>query len=193
MRAEWRAIAVVLTLLLAGALGASRYAAVLCPYYVVAVSTLGADAGWQVVSVNVRDSNHGPGRVVALTADLYSRASASQAAARVVSEVQVGAVAEGPVVLFSILALWPLQAGRRRWRLLLAGVAALLLLELVTTVPQLMHAMAAVAAMAAGEPDHTTAWDRWTSFLEGGGRFAVECALAVLTAAFAGRARRRPA
>ena len=125
MRIERRAIALVAALLLAGATGAGGCATLLCPFYVAAVRTLSSSQGWQVVSAEVRTSQHGPGRVVALTTDFYRSPHDARSTARVVSELQVGAIAEGPIVLFSILALWPLQAGRRRWRLLLAGVAAL--------------------------------------------------------------------
>ena len=54
MRPDWRAVPVVAALLLAGALGAGLYAALLEPFYAVAVSTLSERAGWQVVSVEVR-------------------------------------------------------------------------------------------------------------------------------------------
>ena len=192
MRIERRAIALVAALLLAGATGAGGCATLLCPFYVAAVRTLSSSQGWQVVSAEVRTSQHGPGRVVALTTDLYRSPNDARSTARVVSELQVGAIAEGPIVLFAVLALWPLQAGRSRWRLLLAGLPVLLLLELLTSVPQLMHAMPAVVAMMAGEPDRATAWDHWSEFIEGGGRFVVACSLAILTAVIVSRARRRP-
>ena len=192
MRIERRAIALIAVLLLAGATGAGGCATLLCPFYVVAVRTLSSSQGWQVVSAEVRTSQHGPGRVVALTTDFYRSPHDARSTARVVSELQVGAIAEGPIVLFSILALWPLQPGRSRWRLLLAGLPAVLLLELLTTVPQLMHAMPAVVAMVAGEPDRATLLDHWSEFLEAGGRFAVACSLAILVAVFVSRTRRRP-
>jgi hypothetical protein len=194
MRPEPRALLVVALLLAGAALGAAHYGELMSPFYAVAAQTLGETSGWQVVSADVRASKHGPGRVVALTAEFYAEPAGTPhgatPAARVVSEVQVGAVAEGPVVLLAILSLWPLAAGVRRRRLWLAGLPALLVLELLTTVPQLMHAMPAVAAMAAGAGDRVTLLDRWSEFIEGGGRFALACTLAVLTASLAGRARR---
>lgn len=195
MRAEPRALLIVAALLAGAALGgAATYAECLAPFYAVAAQTLAEPDGWQVVAADVRPSKHGPGRVVALTADFYAEPAGTprgaEPAARVVSEVQVGAVAEGPVVLLAVLSLWPLARGARRRRLLLAGVPALLVLECLTTVPQLMHAMPAVAAMAAGAGDRVTLVDRWGEFIEGGGRFALACTLGVLTASLAGRPRR---
>ena len=82
MRPDWRAVPVVAALLLAGALGAGLYAALLEPFYAVAVSTLSERAGWQVVSVEVRTSQHGPGRVLALTTDYWPDPSAARATKR---------------------------------------------------------------------------------------------------------------
>jgi hypothetical protein len=57
-----------------------------------------------------------------------------------------------------------------------------LALEAATTGCQLLHSMAEASAILAGE-DPVTFWERWSRFLEAGGRFVLEVATALVTVA----------
>jgi hypothetical protein len=75
---------------------------------------------------------------------------------------------------------------RRRLACLALGIPVFLALEASTTGCQLVHSMAQASAMLAGEPDPLTAWERWSRFLEAGGRFALEVCSALSLIALSG-------
>jgi hypothetical protein len=62
-----------------------------------------------------------------------------------------------------------------------AGIPVFLVLEAATTGCQLVHSMAQASAILAGQPDPLTVWERWSRFLEAGGRFALEVGAALIT------------
>jgi hypothetical protein len=104
-------------------------------------------------------------------------------AARVIIHVQVGEVIETPVVFWAVVFVWPMATLRRRLVCVAVGIPMFLVLEAATTGCQLVHSMADASAMLAGEADPLTAWERWSRFLEAGGRCALELCAALLTVA----------
>jgi hypothetical protein len=48
-----------------------------------------------------------------------------------------------------------------------------------------MHSMAEVTALLAGEKNPLTPWERWSRFLEAGGRFVVEISAALIAVTMA--------
>jgi hypothetical protein len=68
------------------------------------------------------------------------------------------------------------------------GIPVFLGLEGITTGIQLMHSLAEVSAILAGETNPLTLWERWSRFLEASGRFVIEVCAALLTIAIVQRA-----
>lgn len=161
-------------------LAAPFYARLMAPYYGLVASVVGDLCGWDIVGVVVADSDAGHGARLRLTGDIYARPTDRLPTARSVSDVAVGEVVETPLVYLGILCLWPLPRGVARWRLLALSLPGLLLLEALTTVAQLLHAMPALARMVAGLPDTVALVDRWTTFLSAGGGVVLDCLVAVL-------------
>lgn len=188
MRASRSLVLLALLGLLALA-GATSYARLVAPLHALAAATVGQYGGWDVVKADVEDTPGQHGRSLALTVDLYRRPDDRTAGARVVSRVTVGDVVEGPLVYLGVLALWPLGRWRERGRLLLLALPGLAVVELLTTLPELLHALPAVVRQLAGLPDAETAWDRWSSVLSGGGRFVVELSTALVAVAVIAPAR----
>ena len=170
---------------------AAPYARLVAPFHALAGAIVGRYAGWEVVKTAVEDTPGQHGRALALTADLYRRPSDRTAAARVVGRVTVGGVVEGPLVYLGLLALWPVRDWRERARLLCLALPGLAVIELLTTLPELLHTLPSVVGEIAGLPQAYTPWDRWTELLSGGGRFAIEVSAALLAIAVIRPAGRR--
>jgi hypothetical protein len=115
--------------------------------------------------------------------DVRRKAQDPRAAGRIISHVQVGEAVETPVVFWTVVLLWPIESMRRRWISLVVGLPVFLGLEAITTGIQLMHSMAEVSAILAGDNNPLTPWERWSRFLEAGGRFVVEIGAALFTVA----------
>jgi hypothetical protein len=112
-------------------------------------------------------------------------ANAAQPAATLIGRVQAGAAIEGPLIFWTLLLAWPAQA-RRRSALLLIGVPVFLGLEAATTVCQLLNGFAEASAIIAGSGS-MTGWERWSRFIESGGRDVLAVCAALLTVASARR------
>jgi len=101
-------------------------------------------------------------------------------AGRIISHVQVGEAVETPVVFWTLLLMWPATSMRQRLTRLAIGIPVFLGVEAITTGIQLMHSMAEVSAILAGETNPVTFWERWSRFLEGVGQFVLACGFAIL-------------
>jgi hypothetical protein len=108
----------------------------------------------------------------------------------VIARLQVGAAVETPLVFWTALLLWPAESWEQRLRLLALGIPMFFALVSVTTVAQLVTELSATSAILAGDPDPLTLWERWSRFLEAGGRFVLELCTALVVVALASQARR---
>ena len=193
MRLEWRWAIIAALALTIGATCAEGYARLTVPYY-TAVTTLIADFHpWRIVSLVVKPDESSHGMVLRLTGEVRRHRDDPLPAAMVVNRVQVGEAIETPVIFWCLLLAWPAQTVRQRLIRLAVGVPVFLALEGVTTACQLVYSMARASAMLAGEQSPLTLWDRWSRFLEAGGRFVVEVTAALVTVGIAPSARKHVA
>ena len=186
MPLKWLWVIAAVSALAIGTAGARSYARLAAPYYRFVAEVLADGRPWQVVSVDVRPSASGPGWVLALVGLVREFSTDRAPAAKLVSKLQVAAVAESPVIFWTILLVWPAGAGRERLSRLALGIPVFLLLEAATTVCQLMNPLAYASAVLAGEPDPVTPWEHWSRFLEEGGRVVLALAVAAVTATAVG-------
>jgi hypothetical protein len=119
MRGEWRWILAAMLALTVGAIGAKPYARLAAPYYTVAARWIALGHPWEVVNIDVVQSNSGPGAILRLTGAIrvfttHESADDGRLAARLISKLQVAAVVESPLVFWTLLFLWPLQSYRER-------------------------------------------------------------------------------
>ena len=166
-----------------GTIGAETYASLATPYYTSAARWIALGHPWEIVNVGVVPNSSGPGVILQLTGTVSERADDGQPAAAVTSKLQVGAVVESPVIFWTLLLLWPAGSLRERLAFLALGTPVFLGLEAVTTVCQLVSPFAYGSAVLAGDSDPVTTWERWSRFLEAGGRVALALAAALLTIA----------
>ena len=176
------AVAAITVLVIASTCG-KLYARLAVPYYADVDRFIAMDHPWDIISVDVEQSDASPGSVLALTGDVRRQQSDPRPAARVVVRVQVGEAVETPLVFCTMLLLWPAASVRQRVVRCAVGLPVFLGLEAVTTAVQLMHSLPEASALLAGEKSPITWWERWSRFLEGGGRFVVEvCAMLLAVA-----------
>ena len=168
--------------LLVGALGAQTYAQLAAPYYRTAAIWVARGRPWTITRVDVAQDPAHPGVFVYLHGDVRTATNAARPAATLIGRVQAGAAIEGPLIFWTILLAWPAEA-RRRGALLLMGVPVFLGLEAATTVCQLLNGFAEASAVLAGDPDPLTMWERWSRFIESGGRDVLAVCAALLTVA----------
>jgi hypothetical protein len=207
MGREWRWPAIAIVALLAGAFGAQPYVQLLAPYYRSAAVWLAKGRPWTITRVDVAEDAARPGVFVRLHGEINAQpvpartttlvaqptasvvqptTSVARPAASVIGRVQAGAAIEGPLLFWTLLLAWP-AALRRRAVLLLMGIPIFLGLEAATTVCQLLSGFAEASAVLAGDFDPLTGWERWSRFLESGGRDVLAVCAALLTIAGARR------
>jgi hypothetical protein len=186
-RKLWPALAVAV--LVVGVICAPIYARLAIPYYRVVAGVLAASHPWRITELIVVEDLQSDGTVLRLTAEVRRHSEDRRPAALVVSRVQVGEVIETPLLFWTLVLLWPATPAQRRLRLVVA-IPVFAFLEAVTTGVQLIHPLAEASALLAGEEQPLTLWERWSRFLEAGGRFALEVC-GGLVAVAVGRARGR--
>lgn len=198
MRSEVRWALAFAAALTFAALGARPYARLAAPCYQAIAGVLALGHPWDVVSVEVAEPPGGGGAVLRLKGLVYESAASLRPSFRMTGKLQVAAVAQGPLIFWTVLALWPAPTLRRRLLMLAVGVPIFVLLEAATTVCQLLNPLAWASAVLAGGRDPVTVWEYWSRFLEDGGRLSLALLAAVLTTVIAARAvaacaRRDPA
>jgi hypothetical protein len=181
MRHEWCWILAAIGALAIGAIGAKSYATWAAPYYTVVARWIAHGRPWDVIKIEVTQGSSGSGAVLRLTGTVRARADDSWPAAKLISKLQVAAVVESPVVFWTLLLLWPVGSHRQRLWLLALGIPVFLCLETATTVCQLLNPLAYGSAVLAGDPHPLTGWERWSRFLEAGGRVVFALAAALIT------------
>jgi len=164
---------------------AAPYARLAAPYYAAVDRLFAVGHPWTIVSVSVEPGTKSPSPELQLTGDIRRRPEDLRASGRIISHVQVGEAVESPVVFWGLVLLWPAGATRQRLLTLAIGVPIFLGLEAITTAVQLMHSMAEVSALLAGATNPLTLWERWSRFLEAGGRFVVEIFAALIAVSLA--------
>jgi hypothetical protein len=182
-RIEWRWPLAAILALTVGATCAESYARLAVPYYTVATTVIAHFHPWRIVSLGVAQDDSSHGSVLRLTGEVRRYRNDPLPAAIVVNRVQVGEAIETPVVFWTLLLVWPAETLRQRLARLAIGVPVFLALEGVTTACQLVYSMARASAILAGEINPLTLWERWSRFLEAGGRFVLELTAALLTVA----------
>jgi hypothetical protein len=185
MRTELRWIGAAVAALIIGSTCAKGYARLASPYFVAVGRVIALGHPWTIVSVDVRPAQSGPGSVLLLVGDVRRRPDDAMPAARVLARVQVGEVVETPMVFWTLLLLWPAASRRERVQRCVVAVPVFLGLEAITTAVQLMHNFPEVSALLAGERDPITLWERWSRFLEAGGRFVIEVCAVLLAVTIA--------
>jgi hypothetical protein len=166
-----------------GATLAQPYGRLVAPYYAAVDRLLAVGHPWTIVSVAVKPGSKSPSAELQLVGDVRRSPQDPRVAGRIVSHVQVGEAVETPIVFWTLVLVWPASSMRQRWLSVAVGLPVFLCLEALTTGIQLMHSLAEVSAILAGEVNPLTLWERWSRFLEAGGRFVVEVAAALLTVA----------
>lgn len=180
MRREWTWVLATAVAFLLGSTCGEAYARLATPYYTAVTAAIAQWYPWRIVAITVAPDEGNHGAVLRLKGEVRRSREAQRPAARVVSRVQVGEVIETPLVFWTLLLLWPVRMARQRlWRMV-AAVPIFLLLEALTTGCQLVHPLAEASALLAGEQDPITVWERWSRFLEAGGRFGLEVTAALL-------------
>jgi hypothetical protein len=159
---------------------AEPYARLAAPYYAAVARLISVGHPWTIVSVAVKPGTKSPSPEVQLVGDVRRRPEDLRPAGRIISHVQVGEAVETPVVFWTLLLMWPANSMRQRLIRLAIGIPVFLGVEAITTGIQLMHSMAEVSAILAGELNPVTLWERWSRFLEGGGQFVLACGFAIL-------------
>jgi len=162
---------------------AEPYGRLAAPFYAAVDRLIAMGHPWTIVSVDVKPGTKSPSPELQLVGDVRRRPEDIRAAGRIVSHIQVGEAVETPVVFWTLVLVWPARSMRQRLMSLAIGMPVFLTLEAITTGIQLMHSMAEVTAILAGEFNPLTVWERWSRFLEAGGRFVVEIGAALLTVA----------
>jgi hypothetical protein len=186
MRLERRWLMAATAALLVGALGAKTYAELAAPYYWTAATWVARGRPWTITRVDVAPDAARPGVFVLLHGEVRAAANAARPAATLIGRVQAGAAIEGPLIFWTLLLAWPAQAHRRvAW--LLLGIPVFLGLEAATTVCQLLNGFADASAFIAGDSGSITGWERWSRFIESGGRDVLAVCAALLTLACARR------
>ena len=187
MRREVRWAIVAIAALAAGAICAAPYARLAAPYYEAVDRLIAANYPWEIASVDVKAGKTGPSSELRLVGYVRRHRDDPQPAAMIVGHVQVGEAVETPVVFWTLLLIWPAASLRQRVTRLAIGLPVFLVLEAATTACQLIYSMAGISAELAGADDPLTMWDRWSRFLETGGRFAIELGAALLTVSLGSR------
>lgn len=180
-REIWWACAALAALAM-GAAGAKPYARLAAPFYTLADRVLVIGHPWTAGVVEVQPNDKGPGFVLYSISDVRRQSSDLQVAARAVARVQVGEAVETPVVFWTLLLLWPATSVRQRLMRIAIGLPIFLGLEAITTAVQFIQVLPEVSARLAGETDPLTFLERWSRFLEAGGRYVIEvfCVLAAI-------------
>jgi hypothetical protein len=175
---RWALVATVA--IVSGTLGAESYARLALPYYAVAARWVARSHPWQIGDLSVTRGNSGLSAILRMRGTVSERMNDPVPAAWFDGKLDASAIAESPVVFWALLIAWPTRSRRERVTLVMIGVPIFLCLEMTTTVLQLLNPPAQVSAMLAGDPDPVTWWERWSRFLEAGGRVALALVAALI-------------
>jgi hypothetical protein len=137
MRPEWHWPIVAVSALAVGAFGAESYARALTPYYRAVATFVARGRPWTITDIDVAHQDGHPGMFLHLHGEVRKTSGAARPRAVLTTRVQVGAVAEGPLIFWALLLLWPVPSARRRLVFIACGIPLCLTVEAATTVCQL--------------------------------------------------------
>lgn len=187
MRREVRwALAAGVALALGTACG-EPYSRLAAPYYAVVARLIATAKPWRIVDVSVAHGEQGAAATLRLIGEVRRARTDPTPAAIVTSRLQAGAVVQTPVVFWTLLGLWPAKSMRQRVACIALGIVVFVGLEAATTVCQLVNPLSDTSAVLAGDFDPVTPWERWSRFIEAGGRFVLAVCAAIFTAAVVSR------
>jgi hypothetical protein len=185
MRPEWTWALAAAAAFTIGATCGEGYARLARPYYARVCSLIAQRHPWTVLDLKVTQDNREHSAVLRLTGEVRRHREDPRPGALVVSRIQVGEAVEAPVVFWTVVIVWPALSWRQRLLRVALGIPFFLGLEAATTGVQLIHSMPQASAILAGNDEPLTAWERWSRFLEAGGRFVLELTAALVTVATA--------
>lgn len=181
-REIWWGVAAVAAFAI-GAVCAKPYARLAAPYYTLADRVFATGHPWSTGTVEVKPNDKGPGFILLSISGIRRQSSNPPFAARTIARVQVGEAVETPMVFWTALLLWPATSMRQRLTRVAVGIPLFLGLEAITTAVQFIHALPEASARLAGETDPLTLLERWSRFLEAGGRYVTEVFFVLTTIA----------
>jgi hypothetical protein len=170
-----------------GATCAAPYTRLAAPYYAVAARLIAAGKPWKIVDIRVSRGEQGAAATLRLVGEVRRVRTDPIPGAIVTSRLQAGAVFQTPVIFWTLLGLWPAKSMRQRAAYIALGIVVFLGLEVATTVCQLVNPLSDAAAVLAGDFDPLTPWERWSRFIEAGGRVVLGVCAAIFTAAVVSR------
>jgi hypothetical protein len=180
---KWRWAVAAIAALTIGATCAEVYARLAVPYYSAIATLIAKSHPWKIVSVDVVRQKESAGTILRLIGEVRRSPADLKRAALVTARVHVGAAVETPLVFWALLLAWPVNYLQQRLVLVAVGIPMFIGLEIATTVCQLLTPLAWASAVLGGNPDPITLWDRWSRFLEAGGRFVLLVVAALLAIA----------
>lgn len=184
MSRDWRWLVGLSAALLIAALCAGAYTRAAMPYYTLVARWMAAKQPWTILGMDVSRQPH-RGAILRMVGTVREHNDDPLPAARLVAKLPVATVVESPLIFWSVLLLWPCANRRQRLLVPLTGVPLFLGLEAATTVCQLLNPLAYASAVLAGDSEPITLWERWSRFLEGGGRVALALVAALCAIALA--------
>jgi len=171
--------------LILGAACAQRYARLTIPFNTAVTGLIAELYPWKVREIRL-SGDAGHGSVLVLTGEVRQHRDDPLPSAIVESRLHAGEAVEVPVVFWTVVLMWPVRSWRHYLLRIVLGVPVFLSLETTIVACQLLHPLAEASAVLAGQRDPLTPWERWSRFLEAGGRFVLEATAAMLTVASAG-------
>lgn len=171
----------VLALVL-GVTAAKDYCSFFANYYLSIARWAAASQPWTLQDAEVSTEVGQAGAYLRLRGEVRGGWTNVDPAALVATRVQVGAIAATPLIFWTIVLAWPIKTWRRRALSLFVGLPLFILVDSAATVGEMLTGFARASAILGGEESPVTAWDRWATFLESGGRvvLAVTAALAAI-------------
>jgi hypothetical protein len=162
---------------------AEPYSRLAAPYYAMVARLIASPKPWKIIDVSVSHGERDAAPTLRLIGDVRRARTDPLPAAIVTTRLQVGTVVQTPVVFWTLLGLWPAKSKRQRVANISLGIVVFLGLEAATTVYQLVNPLSDAAAVLTGDFDPVTPWERWSRFIEAGGRFVLAVCAAIFTSA----------
>jgi hypothetical protein len=184
--ARWAAVIAIVGVV--GFAGAERYAKLLAPAYEGALRLLAGQNAWDITRFTIDDSGRDHAVILRVGGTVHRTADPSTSSATVNVTRPVGSLIELAVVFWVLVLGWPVAERRQRLVLVAIGVPVLLLADIASTGCSLAgqfadaRAMLQLAADTGAIPEVNeawTLWERWSRFLEGGGRIVIGVVLAL--------------
>ncbi len=178
LRGSTTRVLAALALAAAGVFAAASYASITLPLHRFTAGWAAALCACTLADLSVVRSGPIGSGALQLTAVVHAGAADSTPVAVVTNHVNVGGIAQVPIVLFALLLVWPARSMRERALRGLFALPALAMLELATTTLQLVAPLLALGTELQWQDERS--WlSGWSAFLESGGRIALAAVVAL--------------